>query len=234
MHVPELSVILPVYNAQHFILKSVREKLDLLYKLEGELSFELIVVADGDFSSLKNTLSELSDPHLIITGYDIHKGKGHAVRHGWKIAKGIFISYVDADFDIDFGVIQSMLNTAKNTGADIIYANKYHKNSHLSTRFSRRTMSILYTSLISLLFQINVKDTQTGAKLYKNEVIKKILPKCSIDGFGFEIETFIEAKRAGHIHFEEVPVTIKKSGQSKKSLDMVLGIIMDTYKVLFR
>jgi glycosyltransferase involved in cell wall biosynthesis len=228
-HEYELSVILPVYASESIIRQSVLEKLAYLHSLD--ITFELIVIADGNVEKIQEILGDISDSCLKTEGYPSHKGKGNAVRHGWSMSEGNYISYIDADFDIDLSIIPEMLNTARKTGADIVYPDKYRPDSSVTTTLARRIMSTTYSFLISALFDIKVKDTQTGAKLYKKSLIRKITDSCSVNGYGFELETFIEAKKAGYNNFTDVPVTINKTPRSDKKLEMTLGILRDTWVI---
>lgn len=228
----DLTVIIPAYRAEAFIFDSVCSKLAVLDS--WNLEYELIVVFDGQLKENMPKLSSINHPSLAIAGYDVHKGKGYAVRHGWSLGKAKYISYIDADFDLEFGIILKMLKVAMVNGADIVYPNKYSPDSGLSSPITRKVMSRIYSYVVKLFFSIKAKDTQTGAKLYKREVISKIASLCKVNGYGFEIETFILAQKAGFKNFIDVPVNIAKTGQSKKSLAMVFGIIKDTLVVFYQ
>lgn len=90
MKSPLVSVIVPAYNAEHYIKEAIDSILNQTYK-----NLEIIVVNDG---STDNTLSILKEYGGQIKHISqVNKGPSSARNAGIKIAKGEFIAYQDAD-----------------------------------------------------------------------------------------------------------------------------------------
>jgi GT2 family glycosyltransferase len=94
-----LSVIMPVYNAERFIVAAVSSILQ-----EQELPLELIVVNDGSTDYSLNRVRELGDPRVRVVS-NWGKGIAEALNTGLAVANGEFVSRCDAD---DFYPINRM------------------------------------------------------------------------------------------------------------------------------
>jgi hypothetical protein len=91
-----------------------------------------------------------------------------------------------------------------------------------------------------VLFDLPVRNTQVGLKLYKREVLNKILPKTKINGFAFDIEMLSLAYQSGYKNIGEIPVKVNLIlGNDSKSLDLNLikssiNMFFDTLKVCLK
>ena len=71
-------------------------------------------------------------------------------------------------------------------------------------------MSYGYYLMLKVLFRLNVHDTQTGIKLFKNSVIKPITGTLDTAGYAFDIEILAKANKKG-FHIAEAPITLNYS-----------------------
>lgn len=92
---PVVSVILPVYNAEKFILESVNSILSQTFS-----DFELIIVNDGSTDNSQSVLEKISDPRVILINQE-NAGLAASLNRGLSIAKGEYIARQDND-DISF------------------------------------------------------------------------------------------------------------------------------------
>jgi glycosyltransferase involved in cell wall biosynthesis len=87
---PNVSVIIPAYNAEAFIADTVRSVLDQTYQ-----DFEVIVVDDG---SQDGTLAALEPFHARVHVHtQVNGGVARARNTGVSLASGEFIAFLDAD-----------------------------------------------------------------------------------------------------------------------------------------
>jgi len=91
MTAPEISVIMPVYNASQYLKEAVDSILSQTYS-----DFELIVVDDGSTDSTLGILSGIDDRRLKIVGQP-HAGITSALNMGIRCARGRYIARMDAD-----------------------------------------------------------------------------------------------------------------------------------------
>ena len=88
-----VSVIIPVYNRESFISKTVESVLNQTYK-----NFEIIVVDDGSIDETYFSILHLtSDKRLSYYLLNENKGVSFARNYGIKHADGKFIAFLDSD-----------------------------------------------------------------------------------------------------------------------------------------
>ncbi|KKQ95752.1 MAG: Glycosyltransferase, group 2 family protein [Candidatus Woesebacteria bacterium GW2011_GWB1_43_14] len=211
-----LSVIIPAYKEA----KTIRRDLNNIERtlkggLSGNFHYEIICIVDGEVDDTCREAKKVSSPSVKIYSYKINRGKGYAVRFGMKKAKGELISFLDAGRDIKPAGIMMLLAHMEWYGADVIVGSKRHPVSKLNYPWFRQILSIGYQVGIRILFNLNLRDTQSGIKIYKRKVIKKILPKLKVDRFAMDIEMLALARHYGFKRIYEAPIEVNFNKASK-------------------
>lgn len=88
---PLVSVIIPVYNKEHYVVKCVTSVLEQTFH-----EFELIIVDDGSTDNSIKLVSQINDPRIISIRQS-NKGPGAARNVGLSKAKGKYVTFLDAD-----------------------------------------------------------------------------------------------------------------------------------------
>ncbi len=91
-----VSIIIPVYNAEKFIEKTIDSVRKQTYT-----NWELLLVEDSSTDRTLEVMTklaeELKDDRIIITRQDGDNGAAGARNKGLELAKGRFVTYLDAD-----------------------------------------------------------------------------------------------------------------------------------------
>jgi hypothetical protein len=95
-------------------------------------------------------------------------------------------------------------------------------------------MSWTYHRLVRLLFGLNVRDTQTGMKLIRRDVLDAVLPRMLEKRFAFDLEFLVVAKRLGFSGFFEAPIHLRYKFASTVSVKSVWQILLDTAAIFYR
>ena len=106
----------------------------------------------------------------------------------------------------------------------------------------RKLYSYGYYFFIRFMFGIRVRDTQTGLKIFKREVLEKVLPRLLIKHFAFDIELLSVANRLGFTRIHEGPVSLElgfKQTSFKKWRPLfldpnIIQMMRDTMAVFYR
>lgn len=231
----ELSIIIPCYKKGGVIKKDLIEKSKVLKSLN--ISYEMLVIVDGDVDSTVEIIEELiSDEEILnikLFNYSKNRGKGYAVREGFKNASGRFIAYVDADLDIDPIIMKTLYNKIKLNNLDFAYANKFHKKSVYNSTNKRQIGSKIFRLLVGILFNLGIEDTQTGAKIFTKKCIDSILSELKIDSFAFDIEIICEAFKNSFKKNDSVPVLIRSNSLSTMSIRKEIETAVDLFRIRF-
>lgn len=175
---PLISVILPVYNVEKYILKCLETISNQTYK-----NIEVILVIDGSTDNSFNISKEYcqKDNRFYII-YQKNAGSGPARNNGINHASGEFIIFVDPDDWLTNDYIETLYNKYReresdiiiSSGIDIIY-NKKNKRTkevhkHIPELFLNSKVDVRSNYL--MLFNLNMLSGP-GQKLYKTDIIKK-------------------------------------------------------------
>jgi len=115
---PLLSVIIPVYNAQHVLPAALGSVLS-----QGIEDLEIILINDGskdDSLSVCRRYAE-EDPRVQVIDQP-NAGPGAARNAGLKAARGQYISFVDSDDTMEQGALDAVLNAMRRHDADLVIA----------------------------------------------------------------------------------------------------------------
>ena len=225
---PLLSVVVPVYNQPDAAgnVRVIRERVEAGL---GE-EVEMIVVSDGSEETLE------AEPELAtVIHYDRNLGKGYAVKAGALAARGRYISYVDADLDLDPSAIPEFVRLAERDSLDFVIGSKRHPDSLVHYPRSRRVGSWLYQKVVRLLFRLDVRDTQVGLKVFRREIAEEVLPLLLVKQFAFDLEFLAVARSLGFGRIREQPVRLEYqfSGSGVRSGAVALALV-DTLAIFYR
>lgn len=236
MYGKELSVIMPAYNEGENIYENIKK---VCLAVSGFCDdFEIIAVNDG---SRDNTAEEIQRagrelPELRMVSYTKNRGKGGAIKAGVKKAKGRYIAFLDSDLDLPPEQLKDYMKPLKADQADVVIGSKMHKDSRIDYPFIRKVISTGYYLMLKLLFRLNVKDTQTGIKIFKAEALKPVIDRIMTNGFAYDIEILIAVNSRG-FRIMEMPVRLvftRQNGMGRIRMKDIWKAFRDTWKIFWR
>jgi glycosyltransferase involved in cell wall biosynthesis len=228
-----LTVVVPVYEQRD----AVENILTIEERVRTGLPepFELVVVSDGSVDPSGDDRLASHAERIRVIHYDRNLGKGYAVKVGALAARGDWISYVDADLDLDPASIPRFLEVAQRERLDFAIGSKRHPQSVVHYPGSRKVASWLYQQLIRTLFRLNVRDTQVGLKVFRREVAEQVIPLLLVKRFAFDLELLAVARSLGFGRIHELPVTLdyRFTGSGVRSAAVARALI-DTAAIFYR
>jgi len=194
----KFSVLMPAYNEAHHIIHNIRETKKVFEELE--CNYEIILIDDGSSDNTAKIAEEVykDDPCVIIKETPQNLGKGNALKYGFKFCSGEVVVFLDADLDLHPRQIEILYNIMKENRADIVIGSKRHPASVLKYPKRRKIMSYAYNFFVRVLFVTNIKDTQTGIKVFKKEVLDVLFSKILVKKFAFDVELLMVAHHYGY------------------------------------
>lgn len=231
-----LSIIIPAYRQEKTIKQDILQVINSVEQLKQP--YEIIVVVDGLLDKTIQRVRSIKNPKVRATGYKTNKGKGHAVRFGMLKAKGEYILFIDAGMDLNPNAISMLLEHFHWYNADVIVGSKLHPVSIVNYPWQRKILSRGYRLLVKALFGLSIRDTQVGIKMYKREVLEKVLPRLLVKTYAFDIEILAVAHRLGFKRIFEAPIELEFNNSSSitsKKLWQIISLMMwDTLAVFYR
>jgi glycosyltransferase involved in cell wall biosynthesis len=186
-----VSVIIPVLNEEQN-LRHVLPKIPKEYE---------IIMVDGHSSDRTIELAKKLRPDIRIL-MQPGKGKGDAMRHGFKHAQGDVIVTFDADGSFDTKEISSFVQSLV-AGNDLVKGSRFiHGGNTIDMPLFRKMGNWVLTTLTNVLFGTKYTDLAYGFHAFRRNALEKI--NLESDGFEIDTELYLKAKKAG-LRISEVP-----------------------------
>jgi glycosyltransferase involved in cell wall biosynthesis len=228
---PSLLLLIPAYNEEARIEPVLRDYARF-FKENYSGKFQMVIILNGCRDNTLGVVQRTAKDFFSVSYLDFPEaiGKGGALIEGLKLAPfADFIGYVDAD-----GATppQAFLDLVKKIGAaDCVIGSRWLPGAviHQSQAGNRQFASRVFHGIVQLLFWMNIRDTQCGAKVMKRAVVEKIHPTLRIADMAFDINLLYSMKRAG-FRILEVPTEWTDKAGSKvalgrSSLTMFLSVV---------
>lgn len=209
----KLSIVIPVFNEE----KTIDKLVEAISAVDVGCAKELIFVDDGSTDKTRQILSKYRSIHKVIF-MDKNRGKGAAIRRGFKEITGDIVVIQDADLEYDPREYSLLMKPILDGDAEVVYGSRF------VTAFPRRVLYFhhymanqLVTFISNIFTGLNLSDMETGYKIFTKEVIQKILPRLSANRFGIEPELTARIAQAG-FRVYEVGISYKGRtyGEGKK------------------
>lgn len=114
---PEISIVIPAYNAEKTILKTIKSVLEQTFQ-----DFEIIVINDGSKDKTVEITESIQDKRINIFSYE-NRGLPTARNRGISRSNGEFIAFLDADDLWTKDKLEMQLTTLKqNPKAGLAYS----------------------------------------------------------------------------------------------------------------
>ena len=182
----KVSVIVPLYNEEKTIVNILSKIQDEIIKLD-KFNFEIIVINDGSNDNSKKLLEENPSLYNTIISLSDNRGKGFAIREGLKKVSGEIILIQDADLEYLPHNYKNLLEPFKEYNADVVYGSRLvYGEIHRVLFFWHVIANKIITFCSNLFTNLNLTDVETGYKVFKTDLLKKIDLK--ENSFAFEIE----------------------------------------------
>ena len=203
----KISIIMPAYNEEAHIYENVVETRKVFE--ESGVPYEIIVSNDGskDKTFENARKAERDFPNVFAVNNPINLGKGHALKEGYTKVSGDYVVFLDSDLDLHPNQIHLLFDIMKKENTDIVIGSKRHPQSKVLYPTDRKIISNGYFFLIKIMFGLPIKDTQTGLKLFKREVLDRVFPKILVKRFAFDLELLAVAHHFGY-KIAEAPVVV--------------------------
>ncbi|MCJ7517942.1 MAG: glycosyltransferase family 2 protein, partial [Methanomassiliicoccales archaeon] len=203
---------------------------------ELDRDYEIIIVDDGSTDDTPGEIARATSEFKSIKAVTLteNQGKGNALRRGFEACKNGLVLFLDADLDLHPLNIRVLLAEMEKTGADIIIGSKRHPDSRLNYPWHRRLYSSIYYLLVLILFRLPIKDTQTGVKVFRREVLTRSFPRLVCKRYTLDLELLAVTHSMGY-SVSEAPIklTFQRDFGRIKLAD-VRNIIVDTLAIFYR
>jgi glycosyltransferase involved in cell wall biosynthesis len=215
---PTLSVVVAAYNERGTIE-------EVLWRIQQvAIDKEIIVVDDGstdgtrelleqiaadiasrlESSILPKTRYQLSIRNVVICLQPENRGKGAALRRGFREARGRIVVIQDADLEYDPQEYFRLIEPIERGLADVVYGSRFLGGPHRVLLYRHSLGNKLLTHLSNIFTDLNLTDVWTCYKVFRREVLHEL--DLRENRFGFEPEVTAKIART-RCRVYEVPIS---------------------------
>lgn len=238
---PKISVLMPAYNEGEQIRANVEK---VKATLEDMLSssckdyaggYEIILINDG---STDNTQREIEtaasrSENVKCVNHRENRGKCAALRTGFQHSEGEYVFFLDSDLEIDPAFMEPLFLKMQKENCDAVFGSK-QQGSKKHYPLLRRLASKCFSAFVSFLLPIPVKDTQTGLKLFRRQLLERLFDCMLVRRYAFDAELAVLAVHNGFSVTEE-PVSVNFLGRrGSLSLSNVFNMAIDVLAIFYR
>jgi len=225
----KLSVVIPVYNEK----KTIEIIIARVLKANTlGLKKEIVVVDDGSTDGTKKILKKINNRNIKTYFFRKNRGKGAALRHGFKQSTGDIILVQDADLEYHPEEYPALLGPILKNEAEVVYGSRFITDRPRRVLYFWHSVGNQWLTFLSnILTNLNLTDMETCYKVFRREIMTQVLPKLTSDKFGFEPEvTALIAKLAKNngCRIYEVGISYYgrtyKEGKKIKWIDGLLAV----------
>ncbi len=228
-----VSVLVPIYNVAQFIEKCTRSLFEQTYQ-----DIEFIFVDDASPDNSIGILSEVmkdypqSESKTRILRHNKNKGLAAARNTAVKAANGEFILHVDSDDWLENDAVESLIDTAKENDADIVYSDfiemRKTKNRILEnpdiTNACEYTKSLLKRkSLTHIIGKLIRKDIVTDNNLWTIEGINQGEDYLVTPKIAYHSKKVARAKKPIY-HYNRLNLESYTANVNDAGIDMVIKV----------
>ena len=195
-----LSVVIPVYNE----IQTLRRVVERVR--EVPLSLEVIVVDDASTDGSSDLLLELEEEGLLdrLLFHVRNRGKGAALRWGFREATGDVVVVQDADLEYDPREYLVLLEPILGGWADAVYGSRFLGGPRRVHLFWHAVGNRAVTLLSNVFTNLNLTDMETCYKMIRRDLLETL--PLTRERFGIEPEITARLAQA-RARVYEVPIS---------------------------
>ena len=211
---PELTIVVPTFNER----ENVAALMALLVQCLGDSSWEVLFVDDDSPDGTADFVRELAaqDNRIRCLQRIGRRGLSSACVEGMLASAAPYIAVIDADRQHDERLLPRMLETLKQSDADIVVGSRYAPGGDIGDWDAKRArMSRIAARLSRVLVPAELTDPMSGFFMIRRSVLDGSMRKLSTIGFKILADLF--ASYPSPLRFRELPYRfrLRQAGESK-------------------
>jgi glycosyltransferase involved in cell wall biosynthesis len=169
----KLSIVVPCFN-EEACLAELHQRLGAAARQAVGSGYELVLIndgsRDGSWAAMRRMAAE--DPHVVAVNLSRNHGHQLALTAGLDLCRGETILIIDADLQDPPELLPAMLETMRDTGADVVYGVRRSRAGE--TAFKRATAHGFYR-LLSRATEVDIPLDAGDFRLMSRRALDALL-----------------------------------------------------------
>lgn len=216
-----ISLIIPIFNEEKRLKKGIDRILECC--IQQSWDFEIIIVEDGSTDRSVEIVEEYcsKEKRVKLLSLDKRYGKGGSLLYAMKQCKKDNIGYLDIDLSADPSEFTRLIPFAKEF--DLVIGSRIVRGglNPIHRPLVRKCLSKMYSLYFGCLFNMRIRDTQCGFKLFRREPILPIISSIQTNGFAFDTEFLVKSFLHG-LNIKEVPINWHHENNSRLNVNKAI------------
>jgi len=225
---PRLSVVFPCLDEADRLPGTLATY--LAHYPPDRTEVEVVVVDDGstdDTAAVAEAIAA-TDRRVRVLRTARNRGKGHAVRSTIRAALGELVVFTDADGSYGPEEVDRVVAALDEAPVAI---GARHRTQAGAGPLPRRLAGWVFNLAMRRLLPLDFHDTQCGLKGFRREAAAAIFGRARVDGYAFDVEALLLARRLG-LKVAEVPVRLsRRDGSRVRFVADALRMLADVWAV---
>jgi hypothetical protein len=239
--VPDVSIVIPVYNEEGILREAVTELLEGLEGLRAALhapamTWEVIIAENGSRDRTAELAEHLAQEMPEVRTFSLGEPNyGKALRRGILEARGKYVVCEEIELcDLEFH--RRALEHLRHGDCDMVVGSKAMKGASDERPLFRRAATRVINGMLRVALDFRGTDTH-GLKAFDRETLLPVVESCVIDRDLFTSELVIRAARSG-LHILEIPIKLHEKRPPSINLvkrvpNVMRGLAKLTYVIRF-
>jgi len=212
----EVSVVLPAYNEEDTIERTVQVTLDTLGKFLPADTYEVIVAEDGCDDRTPDIATRMAeeDDRVRHIHSDERLGRGGALEYAFERAHGETLVYFDTDLATDMRHLEELVESVRSGEYDVATGSRWLAENRADRPAKRGIPSFGFNTMVRTVLRSDLKDHQCGFKALSRTAFEQLGPKVEDEHWFWDTELLVKAQREGY-RVKEFAVDWEPKGDSK-------------------
>lgn len=221
-----LTIVIPAYNEEEALKKAIP---GILEYCETK-NWKIIVVNDGSIDQTKEEVSKyLENRILTLINHKVNRGYGGAIKTGLNSVSTDYVITFDADGQHKLEDIDKLFAIMQSTDADMVVGSR-----PLADRndWYRSAGKWLIRRITNILMPIKIKDLNSGMKLYRTHIAKRLIPLCPNSMAFSDVMTLVFINQGYLVVEHPIEVSSRMGGKSTISYQTAVETILEIINIV--
>jgi len=212
----QVSVVLPAYNEEDSIERTVTVTLAALADFLPTGTFEVIVAEDGCDDRTPEIAAQFaeSDDRVRHVHSEERLGRGGALEYAFGQAHGETLVYFDTDLATDMRHLEELVESVRSGEYDVATGSRWLPENRADRPAKRGIPSVGFNTLVRIALRSELKDHQCGFKAASRTTFEQLSPQIKDEHWFWDTELLVKAQRNGY-RVKEFSVDWEPKGDSK-------------------